>query len=255
MAGTDGRDDVQLVVTVEDAAGRPISASPPVTLTIESGPGELPTGRTLTFDPDADIPIRDGQAAIEFRSYEGGDSVIRASSPGLADAFLTVATRGQPQFIPGQTPVAASHPYRRFLRADAPASAGPQNIAYGRPTAASSEASGHDGSRAVDDDNRTFWSAQGSPAGAWWQVDLEQPHAVNVVETTLAAPGVHRYRIDGSPDGVTWTLLVDRSDRPDTGQVRRDVLPGSPHCQFVRITFAEGPAAIAEVRIEGRHWP
>src|SRR5206468_1086056 len=66
IAGTDATDDVQLVVTVLDASGKPISNAPPVTLTVVSGPGEFPTGPTIAFDEKSDIPIRDGQAAIEF---------------------------------------------------------------------------------------------------------------------------------------------------------------------------------------------
>jgi hypothetical protein len=257
--GTDGRDDVHLIVTVEDAAGKPISNSPPVTLTVESGPGELPTGRTIAFDAETDIPIRDGQAAIEMRSYYGGESVIRATSAGLADAVLTISTKGEPVFIPGKTPVAPSHPYVRFVRADTSAGTESQDIAFGRPTAASSEAPGHNGARAVDGDKATFWSANNPMPDAWWEVDLEQPHTINSVRTTFATPGNYRYRIEGSPDGITWTVLVDQSQTESAEQVRTDAIPGNRHCQFVRVSFTAlpkgQPAAIAEVRIEGKHWP
>ncbi len=259
LEGTDGRDDAQILVTVQDAAGKPISNSPPVTFTIESGPGEFPTGRAITFDPDTDIPIRDGQAAIEFRSYQGGRSVIRATSPGLKDAVLTITTRGLPAFNPRQTPLVPDRPYVRFVRANLVAVPGDQNIAHSRPTAVSSEAPGHNGSRAVDDDAVSFWSARDNDAGAWWQVDLEQPHTIRSVQTTFPAEGNYRYRIEGSPDGITWTLLVDQTATGSAAKVRTDAIPGSPHCQFVRVTFtavpAGQPAAIADVKIEGQHWP
>jgi len=87
IQGTDGRDDVHVLVTVQDADGKPISNSPPVTFTIASGPGEFPTGRTIAFDEATDIPIRDGQAAIEFRSYYGGETFIRATSPVCRKPF------------------------------------------------------------------------------------------------------------------------------------------------------------------------
>ena len=59
-----------------------------MTLTIKSGPGEFPTGPSITFTPPgggsaSDIAIRDGQAAIEFRTYYSGTSVIEATAPGL----------------------------------------------------------------------------------------------------------------------------------------------------------------------------
>jgi hypothetical protein len=259
IEGTDGRDDVHLVVTVKDASGAPISNSPPVTLVVENGPGEFPTGRRLTFDPATDIPIRDGAAAIEFRSYDGGRSVIRASSPGLKSAELTITTRGEPAFIPGRTPLAPDRPYARFVRAEGAGGTGHENIAYGRPTAASSEAAGHNGSRAVDGLNATYWSAAGGESGAWWQVDLEQPHTIRSLEITFPTPGNYRYRVEGSADGATWSLLVDRSQTERTEPVRRDEVPNDPHCQFVRIAFTAvppgQPAALAEVEIEGQHWP
>src|SRR5690606_10234436 len=80
---SDGTDDVQLLVTLLDASGKPTRVSPPVELTLVSGPGEFPTGPSITFEEKSDIRIRDGQAAIAFRSYYAGTSVIRANSPGL----------------------------------------------------------------------------------------------------------------------------------------------------------------------------
>ena len=68
-----------------DQDGKAINNCPPVTLTIESGPGEFPTGPSITFAPDSDIAIRDGEAAMEFRSYYAGKTVIRATSPGLKE--------------------------------------------------------------------------------------------------------------------------------------------------------------------------
>jgi hypothetical protein len=261
IRGTDARDDVQVVVTVEDAAGKPISNSPPVTLTIDSGPGEFPTGRTITFDSHTDIPIRDGQAAIEFRTYYGGESVIRASSAGLKDAELTITTQGEPMFVTGKSLLAAGRPYVSNAPqhiADIGASA-MQDVAANRPTEASGEAPGHNGSLALDGDVSTFWCANDTQPGAWWQVDLEQPHAIASVKITFPKPGNYRYRIEGSSDGSTWTLLVDNSRTRSSKRVRVDAIPNQTHCQFVRITFTaeptNEPAAIAEVQVGGTHWP
>ena len=68
LRSADGTDDAQIIVKVVDANGKAISNSPPVTLAVASGPGEFPTGPTITFAPNSDIAIRDGVAAIEFRS-------------------------------------------------------------------------------------------------------------------------------------------------------------------------------------------
>ena len=47
---TDGTDDVQLMVTVLNAAGKPVSNSPAVELRLVSGPGEFPTGNMIRFE-------------------------------------------------------------------------------------------------------------------------------------------------------------------------------------------------------------
>ncbi len=89
----DGTTDVQLLITIVDGHQAQIDNSPDVTLTIDSGPGEFPTGRSITFRHNTDIDIRDGQAAIEFRSYYSGKTVIRAASPGLPEARITLQSR------------------------------------------------------------------------------------------------------------------------------------------------------------------
>jgi hypothetical protein len=262
LEGADGRDDAHILVTVQDAAGKPLSNSPAVTFTIESGPGEFPTGRTITFDAATDIPIRDGQAAIEFRSYYGGPTVIRATSPGLKDAVLTLTTHGEPMFIAGKTVLAPARPYVRFTpRAPAPAAPADNNqdVARNRPTGASSEAPGHNGSNVLDGDLTTYWSANDSKPGAWWQVDLEQVHTITSVQTTFPTAGNYCYRIDGSPDGNAWTLLVDQTKTESAAKSRTDVIPGNQHARIVRIVLTALPngqsAAIADVKIEGQLWP
>ena len=260
IEGTDARDDAQILVTVEDAAGKALSNSPPVTLTIESGPGEFPTGRTISFDGAGDIPIWDGKAAIEFRSYYAGQSVIRATSPGLKDGLLTITTNGEPSFIAGTTPLTLDRPYLRVVpkAVIAPAKVNP-DVAANRPTEASSESTRHNGAAAIDGDPATYWSASDDKPGAWWQVDLEQPHTITSIKIAFITAGNYRYRIEGSADGNAWTMLVDQSNTLSTEKVRTDVIPADRHCQFVRITFTGLPkgqrAAIADVKIEGIHWP
>jgi hypothetical protein len=92
LRSVDGTDDTLVAVTVVNKDGKPISNCPPVTLTVDRGPGEFPTGPSITFDPHSDIAIRDGQAAIEFRSYYAGRTLIRATSPGLRDATIEITS-------------------------------------------------------------------------------------------------------------------------------------------------------------------
>jgi hypothetical protein len=117
LSAVDGTQDAWLLVTVVDSSGKPISNNVPVTLTIKSGPGEFPTGPSITFTPPgsgsaSDIGIRDGQAAIEFRTYYSGVSIIEATSSGLASSSVTITSQGSPAWVEGTTPRVAPRPYQ-----------------------------------------------------------------------------------------------------------------------------------------------
>ncbi len=120
LTAVDGTQDAQILVSIVDASGKQLSNTAPVTLTIKSGPGEFPTGPSITFlppstsDPLADIVSRDGQAAIEFRSYYSGTTVIEATSSGLASDSITITSQGSPVYVEGTTPSVAARPYKRY---------------------------------------------------------------------------------------------------------------------------------------------
>ncbi len=255
--GTDATDDTQVVVTVLDAAGNQISNSPAVTLSIESGPGEFPTGPCIRFAPDSDIAIRDGQAAIEFRSYFGGPTVIRAHAEGLQDAMLSLVTEGAPQFIPGQTPAVASRPYVRFTSEQQ--NLPEQILGKDAPTRAASEAPGHAAGLANDGDEKTFWSAAGTAAGAWWEMDLERLCVIKSVKVIFPDAENYRYKIEVSDDSRLWRMAADETRTSATEQTRTDnCLPGSGG-RYVRLTFASQPpntpAQISEVQVAGKVRP
>ncbi len=116
LSAADGTQDAWLLVTVVDSGGKALSNNVPVTLTITSGPGEFPTGPSITFTPPgsgsaSDIAIRDGQAAIEFRTYYSGTSVIEATSPGLSSSSVTITSQGNPAWVEGTTTKVPSRPY------------------------------------------------------------------------------------------------------------------------------------------------
>jgi len=263
IQGAGATDDCQLLVTVQDADGKPISNSPPVTFTIESGPGEFPTGRSITFnppsnDPKSDIAIRDGQAAIEFRSYYGGQSVIRATSPGLEDGTVTITTVGDPAFVAGQTPLVPDRPYVRYVQSANQAN-GSLSIALNHPASASSEAPGHTAGLANDGDVNTGWQAADSNPNAWWQVDLEGLYSIQSVETTFGEKGNYQYKIEASPDGKTWTLLVDQTQTNSTDKVRSDTCAKNEHNRYLRLTLTElvvdQPPLVEEIKIQGKPSP
>jgi hypothetical protein len=249
----DGTDDAQIIVTVVDKDGNPISNCPPVTLTIESGPGEFPTGPSITFAPDSDIAIRDGKAAMEFRSYFAGKTLIRATSPGLQDATIEMISRGEPQFIAGQTPCVKPRPYVRFSGSAASA---PITLGRNNPTRASSEAPDHSGWLANDGNSATFWQAAAGDTNAWWQVDLERIVTIQKTKLTFPTPGNWRYTIQISDDGVSgWKLLADQSQTTSDEQAHVIAAQNSPRGRFLRVNIVSAPAgqrpALAEFEVQG----
>ena len=247
----DGTDDVQLVVTVVDADGTPLSNSPPVRLEIESGPGELPTGRRMDFSPDSAIAIRDGQAAIAMRSWQAGVSRVRASSPGLRDATLAVRTLQGPPFQPGTTTLAPERPYLP----EAALKDEPDQIFGGdNPTDASSSAPGH-ASRLVNDGNASsFWAPAADDRSPWVAIDLERIVTVRRLMVTLAAPGRYAVQADLETADGKWATLA-RQTLGDSVQERIEIdteaLTGRR--LRVRVYAAPGTAVgVAEIRAVGK---
>jgi hypothetical protein len=179
-----------------------------VRLAIESGPGELPPGRQIDFAPGADIPIRDGQAAIAMRSWQAGSTRLRATSPGLRDATLDIATRNGPAFIPGVTPLAAERPYRPSAPQPLPFN---QEQIFGgdNPTGASSAATGHQPRLANDGDAASYWAPAPGDPEPWLLVDLERIVTVNRLIVGLRAPGQYAVRAEIAGADGTWAVLTE----------------------------------------------
>jgi len=252
IRGAEGTDDCQLIVTVLDARGRRISNSPPVTLRLESGPGEFPTGTAITFAPDSEIMIVEGQAAIEFRSYYGGRSVIRATSPGLQDAAITITTAGEPPYIAGKTPPVRERPYvaanRSGFRSTVESVA---DVARDRPTQSSSAAADHPARAANDNDPSTSWQAAEGDGSPWWQVDLEGFYLIYSTKIRFASAGPHGYRIEVSKDGQKWDAVVDQTASRSADLERPDNLPAGTVIRYLRVM---GPHALTEVSLYGLLW-
>lgn len=256
IRGTDAIEDAQIVVTIVDAAGERVSASPPVTLTIESGPGEFPTGSSITFDASTDIKIAEGQAGIALRSYFGGETLIRATSPGLRDATITITTTGEPRFTAGVTPPVPSRPYTPppVSHAALAAMRNAVDVALNRPSRASSEAELHP-ARFANDGSSNHWLAQSNSVGEWWQVDLEGFYEVSTVKLAFATEGNYRFVIDRSTEGVEWTRAIDRRETINSASKREDVFPPGTIARHVRLTFHAIPAGqranLADLKLFG----
>lgn len=254
LKAVDGTDDAQIIVAVVNSDGKTVNNCPPVTLTVESGPGEFPTGPSITFAPKSDIAIRDGMAAIELRAYYAGKTLIRASSPGLKEATVEIVSCGETNFVAGQTPLVKARPYVRFtgVAAQEPVSFGLEN-----PTRASSEAPGHSGRLANDGNPATFWQAADGDTNAWLRVDLERVVTVNSAKLIFPSPGNWRYKVELSDDGENgWKLLADQTQSAGEEKSRTETAPNSPRGRFLRLTITAAPAghapALAELEVIGR---
>ena len=259
LRSVDGTDDAQVIVTVVDKDGRALNSTPSVTLSIDSGPGEFPTGPSITFAADSDITIRDGAAAMEFRSYHAGKTVIRATSPGLTDAAITITSLGGPPFIPGVTPAVKARPYVRFDEEAAGRDGTSQTTSvFGlrTPAQGSSEMPGHEAAAGNDGSSTTFWQARDTATDAWWQVDLERLVAVSQTRIAFPFDGNYRYHLEFSTDKVHWTRGVDHTRNRLTENSRTEEVAPAVTGRFVRVRFTElppgRPAAVAEMEIVGR---
>jgi hypothetical protein len=259
LTAVDGTQDALLTVTVVDSSGKPLSNNVPVTLTVTSGPGQFPTGPSITFtppstaNPQSDVAILDGKAAIEFRTYYSGTSVITATSSGLQSASVTITSQGSPAFRAGVTPPTPTRVYSRYTSGSVTPTTS-QTLALNHPTSASTTGNGTSG-LANDGSTSTSWTAATGDTSAWWQVFLESSHTVNMLQVTFPAAGNYRYTIAVSPDGKSWTTAVDQSQTTSTAQTQQATGSFGSNIQYVRVSLVGlptgQPAALAEVVVGG----
>lgn len=257
IIGTNAVDDCQVTVTVLDAAGNPVNACPVVTLSILSGPGEFPTGSTITFDPSTDIKITEGKAAIALRSYFSGITVVRATSPGLQDAAIEIRASGSEKFDQGVTPRNTDRPYTPPEESEAAKAAmrNAADVARDRPSRASSAAPDHPARYANNADPTTGWRAASPDAGQWWMLDLEGFYEISSLRLTFPQEANYRFVVETSENRIDWQTAIDRSATVNTGTVRNDVFPPGLVARYLRLTFtslpAPYPAALNEVAVYG----
>ncbi len=255
--GTDGTDDVHLIVSVLNKDGKQISNCPNVTLSIESGPGRFPTGKQITFSADSDIAIRDGMAAIEFRSYYGGITKIRAYSPGLNDASIELKTKGSPKFVEGTSIEPADILYKAYeLPKMESNSEDGLELAYLKPTRASSEQADHSARLGNDKDFKTFWLAENGNESSWWQVDLEAIRKVQKVNVQFPKVANYRYTISVSINGMQWEPLFDEEQNQLAYQYKTFKSQDGKSARFLRLSFTESASSntsgLAEIQVFGK---
>src|SRR5690554_2321604 len=95
-------------------------------------------------------------------------------------------------------------------------------LSYNKPVTASSQLEDFGPEHLVDENIQSFWVAQQNDDQQWIEIDLEKPCTVHAIQVNYndyqsqffgKPEGIyHRYYIEGSEDGNTWRLLVDRKN-------------------------------------------
>jgi xylan 1,4-beta-xylosidase len=124
-------------------------------------------------------------------------------------------------------------------------------LSYGKVAKASSSLDGFPPANAFDEDVRTLWSARTANPGEWLSVDLGKASRIDAVQVNFAehestalssTTGLyHQYRLETSPDGKTWEMLVDRSGNQKDVPHDYIQLPSPVNARYLRITNLHTP--------------
>lgn len=240
----DGTDDVHLLVSVIGADGNDLSNSPDVSLKIISGPGEFPTGRSISFSKNSDICILDGKAAIEMRAYRSGHTIVEATSPGLEPARLAI------DFVNGIDPGYREPKERPYIRFEKRVSA-KEPVVFGRnnPMFASGSAAQHASGLAGDGDESTWWESAPDDRQPSLMLDTEKGLSLKTIYLVFPEKANWKYRVETSLNGKTWNILTscngETATKTMTFECEKEV-----KAQFVRIAFDDS-GAVAELSVTG----
>ncbi len=130
----------------------------------------------------------------------------------------------------------------------------PEGATLVKATASSSQ-SNQDSHLAFDGNAETRWCADGGNFPQWLQVEFEKTHSVKEIEIVWEFGGTnYLHRVEGSVDGKSWLLLLDKSDSQSNKHGVAKLLE-QPAVKFVRITGVGAPAgswcSIRDVKIKG----
>ncbi len=138
-------------------------------------------------------------------------------------------------------------------------------LSFHKQATASSVDSIYKPANAFDEDLASWWSASSAKPGEWLQVDLGGVKQVKALQVNYADHKTgqhgkamdlyHQYQIFHSPDGKTWTLLVDKSyndkDTPhDYIELTHSV--ETRYLKLVNVHMASGYFAISGFRVFGQ---
>ncbi len=154
--------------------------------------------------------------------------------------YCNTAYGDYPHYLPGGK---ADHLQSRFT--------GWMLLNYGKPVTVSSTLGGFAPNFAVDENIKTYWSAETERNGEWLQTDLGATCTVNALQVNYADQGAElmgkqlsiypQYVVRSSLDGKKWSVLVDK--RNNTSDVPHDYIE------------LRQPVRARYLKIENKHVP
>ena len=120
---------------------------------------------------------------------------------------------------------------------------------------ASSTQANQDSRLAFDGKADTRWCADGDSYPQWLQLEMETAHQVKEIEIVWEfGNNNYRHRVEGSVDGKSWSLLLDKTDN-DSKKHGPMSLTEHPPVKFVRVTGVGAPSgswcSIREMKLKG----
>jgi hypothetical protein len=139
-------------------------------------------------------------------------------------------------------------------------------LSYKQPvTSSSTLAPEYSAAKALDENVKTFWIAAQNDDKQWLQVDMQKPATVYAVQINYSdykadlygrVPNLHhRYTVDGSLDGKTWTTLIDKKESFTDNPNDYVVLESPARIRYIRynnVKVPTGHLAISGFRVFGK---
>ena len=138
-------------------------------------------------------------------------------------------------------------------------------LSIGKAVTASSEKTDKQAAKAADRTIKTWWSAKSGKPEEWLQMDLGKEYPVEAVQInfadedyplrTIGNPFVpYKYKIEGSVDGVEWTILANQSTNDVTNPHPLIVLDKPATARYIKVTNLSelpGKFSIFDLRVFG----
>jgi xylan 1,4-beta-xylosidase len=138
-------------------------------------------------------------------------------------------------------------------------------LSYNKPVVASSQLFDHPAENAINEDVRSYWSAQTGDKGEWLMVNLNGIYTVNAVQVNFAEHDAHlygrqkgcryRYLLEYSVDGEQWLVLSDKTlNTEDTPHdfICLDVPVKAAFVRLKDIEMPDGKSAVSGLRVFGK---